>query len=221
MEGLSIQCAICLELPVDPVTTACGHNYCMTCLSQWKQRKMECPECKQKLAATPLKINIALRDIIALISKSNAVVTNGEEISKMSAEEKNTYQDNRSQDRTEELSADCTSYPVASTDCKSYSAESAAASAPSMPMLGPAALPAVAPASVSRGSYVGSYLSRRSSDSLGSEAPAAQSVSTNPYVAGIQREQINASNSTMEPASSGHSSSYVQGWLQQQNSLRK
>ena len=71
MEQLSIQCSICLELPVSPVTTSCGHNFCMPCLTEWKKRKMTCPECNTALSSEPLRVNIVLRDMIQLLSNKN------------------------------------------------------------------------------------------------------------------------------------------------------
>ncbi|XP_056093389.1 E3 ubiquitin/ISG15 ligase TRIM25-like isoform X1 [Rhinichthys klamathensis goyatoka] len=62
-----LQCSICMEVFTDPVTTACGHNFCQTCLSKsWpNSRTCFCPLCKEKFSRRPkLKINTTLREVV-------------------------------------------------------------------------------------------------------------------------------------------------------------
>nr|XP_005008593.1 LOW QUALITY PROTEIN: E3 ubiquitin/ISG15 ligase TRIM25 [Cavia porcellus] len=52
-----LSCCICLELFKDPVTTPCGHNFCMSCLDEsWAVQgaPYQCPQCRASYTARPL-----------------------------------------------------------------------------------------------------------------------------------------------------------------------
>ncbi|KAM6174761.1 E3 ubiquitin/ISG15 ligase TRIM25 [Erethizon dorsatum] len=52
-----LSCCICLELFKEPVTTPCGHNFCMTCLDEtWAVQgaPYQCPQCRNVYTARPL-----------------------------------------------------------------------------------------------------------------------------------------------------------------------
>ncbi|XP_071380884.1 E3 ubiquitin/ISG15 ligase TRIM25-like [Centroberyx affinis] len=64
-------CSICLHLLKDPVTTACGHSYCMDCINRfWDQYERQkagysCPQCRQTFRPRPrLKRNTLLTDLL-------------------------------------------------------------------------------------------------------------------------------------------------------------
>uniref|UniRef100_A0A5B7AQV8 RING-type E3 ubiquitin transferase n=1 Tax=Davidia involucrata TaxID=16924 RepID=A0A5B7AQV8_DAVIN len=71
-------CSFCMQLPERPVTTPCGHNFCLKCFQKWVgQGKHTCAKCRRsippKMASQP-RINstlvVAIR--MAKMSKSNA-----------------------------------------------------------------------------------------------------------------------------------------------------
>ncbi|XP_077083851.1 E3 ubiquitin-protein ligase TRIM39 [Siphateles boraxobius] len=59
-------CSICLDVFDNPVSTPCGHSFCMTCIRHyWDTAKLcQCPLCKQSYKRKPdLHINRTLREI--------------------------------------------------------------------------------------------------------------------------------------------------------------
>ncbi|EES17520.1 E3 ubiquitin-protein ligase ORTHRUS 2 [Sorghum bicolor] len=74
--GKNFSCVFCMKLPDRPVTTPCGHNFCLKCFQKWIQnRKRTCAKCRAqipaKMAEQP-RINSALVEVIrmAKISKN-------------------------------------------------------------------------------------------------------------------------------------------------------
>ncbi|XP_041842675.1 E3 ubiquitin-protein ligase TRIM39 [Melanotaenia boesemani] len=60
------QCSICLDVFTNPVSTPCGHSFCMSCISRyWVGAKVcQCPLCKKTFQKRPdLQINRTLREI--------------------------------------------------------------------------------------------------------------------------------------------------------------
>uniref|UniRef100_A0A671TXY9 E3 ubiquitin/ISG15 ligase TRIM25-like n=1 Tax=Sparus aurata TaxID=8175 RepID=A0A671TXY9_SPAAU len=64
-------CSICLQLLEDPVTTTCGHSYCMKCVNAFwdsnndRGRRFSCPQCRQTFFPRPvLKRNTLLAALI-------------------------------------------------------------------------------------------------------------------------------------------------------------
>ncbi|XP_030280512.1 E3 ubiquitin-protein ligase TRIM47-like isoform X2 [Sparus aurata] len=71
-----LSCPICLNLLNDPVTTACGHTFCMICINaEWdtgRGRRFGCPLCRQTFSSRPvLKRNTLLADLIEEHKKKN------------------------------------------------------------------------------------------------------------------------------------------------------
>ncbi|XP_008222251.1 PREDICTED: E3 ubiquitin-protein ligase ORTHRUS 2-like [Prunus mume] len=78
---VDIKCSICMQLPERPVTTPCGHNFCLKCFQKWvKQGKRSCANCRRavppKMASNP-RINSVLVEAIRIAKQSNGFI--GEE----------------------------------------------------------------------------------------------------------------------------------------------
>jgi len=41
-------CSICMDEPVNPVETACGHCFCTACIREWLGKAKTCPMCRAK-----------------------------------------------------------------------------------------------------------------------------------------------------------------------------
>uniref|UniRef100_A0A674E0W7 E3 ubiquitin-protein ligase TRIM39-like n=1 Tax=Salmo trutta TaxID=8032 RepID=A0A674E0W7_SALTR len=60
-------CSICLDVFTEPVTTSCGHSFCITCLTKyWDSNDLyQCPLCKEKFYRQPeLRVNTTLRQVV-------------------------------------------------------------------------------------------------------------------------------------------------------------
>ncbi|KAL1347417.1 hypothetical protein AAHE18_07G003800 [Arachis hypogaea] len=72
----SLNCSICMQLPERPVTTPCGHNFCLKCFQKWiGQAKRTCANCRSqippKMAENP-RINDQLAIAIRLARQMKA-----------------------------------------------------------------------------------------------------------------------------------------------------
>ncbi|CDQ82312.1 unnamed protein product [Oncorhynchus mykiss] len=60
-------CSICLDVFTEPVSTSCGHNFCMACITKyWDSSDLcQCPLCQEKFSRQPkLRVNTTFREII-------------------------------------------------------------------------------------------------------------------------------------------------------------
>ncbi|XP_060892461.1 tripartite motif-containing protein 16-like [Labrus mixtus] len=70
-------CSICFELLEDPVTTTCGHSYCMKCINAFwdinNNGRYSCPQCRQSVTERPLlKRNTLLAALLEEKKKNNS-----------------------------------------------------------------------------------------------------------------------------------------------------
>ncbi|KAL8126970.1 E3 ubiquitin-protein ligase ORTHRUS 2-like isoform X1 [Apium graveolens] len=75
----NFKCCVCFQLPDRPVTTPCGHNFCLSCFQKWtRQGKNTCIKCRfsipAKMASQP-RINSALVAAIRMARMSQANAT--------------------------------------------------------------------------------------------------------------------------------------------------
>ncbi|XP_037769212.1 E3 ubiquitin-protein ligase TRIM39-like isoform X1 [Chelonia mydas] len=67
-------CSICLEYLTEPVTMACGHNFCRACVTQYSEEKgtgtpLTCPQCRAQFQKGEFKPNAQLNNILQRIKQ--------------------------------------------------------------------------------------------------------------------------------------------------------
>lgn len=77
----SLNCSFCMQLPERPVTTPCGHNFCLKCFQKWVgQGKHSCAKCRHpippKMASQP-RINSTLVTAIRMAKTAKTINTAG------------------------------------------------------------------------------------------------------------------------------------------------
>ena len=59
------ECAICMDVMINPVKTKCGHSFCKHCIVRYLKNRYEkaCPFCRREVAIKDLKRNEELYKI--------------------------------------------------------------------------------------------------------------------------------------------------------------
>ncbi|KAL9256909.1 E3 ubiquitin-protein ligase ORTHRUS 2-like protein [Drosera capensis] len=72
----NMKCSFCMQLPDRPVTTPCGHNFCLKCFEKWvRQGKKTCAKCRKQIPdamARQPKINSTVVYAIRMARMRNA-----------------------------------------------------------------------------------------------------------------------------------------------------
>uniref|UniRef100_A0A8D3C519 LON peptidase N-terminal domain and RING finger protein 3 n=1 Tax=Scophthalmus maximus TaxID=52904 RepID=A0A8D3C519_SCOMX len=50
LEAADLECSLCMRLFYEPVTTPCGHTFCLQCLERCLDHNPKCPLCKEELS---------------------------------------------------------------------------------------------------------------------------------------------------------------------------
>ncbi|XP_053430805.1 tripartite motif-containing protein 64-like [Nycticebus coucang] len=62
-----LTCPICMNYFLDPITIACGHNFCRPCLYLcWEEYPMRCPQCREISQEAEFKTNFLVKKLISL-----------------------------------------------------------------------------------------------------------------------------------------------------------
>uniref|UniRef100_A0A803TR50 Uncharacterized protein n=1 Tax=Anolis carolinensis TaxID=28377 RepID=A0A803TR50_ANOCA len=65
-----LACPICLEFFKKPVSIACGHNFCQSCLDQYrKEKEASCPQCRKEVLKEDIRPNWQLMNLVKIAKK--------------------------------------------------------------------------------------------------------------------------------------------------------
>jgi len=83
MDESDFECALCYRLYYRPVTTGCGHTFCMSCLNKSILYSPNCPICRRKITShkmSDFSVNITLTSILEKYFEQQYKIREEEEI---------------------------------------------------------------------------------------------------------------------------------------------
>ncbi|XP_035380017.1 tripartite motif-containing protein 16-like isoform X2 [Electrophorus electricus] len=75
VDHMQFSCSICLDLLKNPVTTPCGHSFCMECINDFWDHVVQgavytCPQCREAFVPRPvLRRNIAMAEVVEKLKR--------------------------------------------------------------------------------------------------------------------------------------------------------
>ncbi|KAL7871975.1 hypothetical protein SRHO_G00069580 [Serrasalmus rhombeus] len=77
VDHLQFSCSICLDLLKDPVTTPCGHSFCMVCINDFWDHATQsgvysCPQCREAFVPRPvLRRNNVMAEVVDKLKRKD------------------------------------------------------------------------------------------------------------------------------------------------------
>ncbi|KAJ6489354.1 hypothetical protein C8R47DRAFT_1215700 [Mycena vitilis] len=62
----NLECGICFSIKSHPVLYACGHSHCFVCIHPWLEKSWNCPQCRAKMTARPIRHEDLEKEIAAV-----------------------------------------------------------------------------------------------------------------------------------------------------------
>jgi len=69
-------CTICQELILTATTLECSHSFCKYCISNWLDRKRQCPVCREQIVKSPIRsltLDNAIAKVVTLLPEQERV----------------------------------------------------------------------------------------------------------------------------------------------------
>ncbi|XP_039373197.1 E3 ubiquitin-protein ligase TRIM7-like [Mauremys reevesii] len=98
-----LTCSVCLDYFKDPVSLACGHHFCLACITQcWEELSTDfpCPECRETFSQRNFKPNRQLRNIVEASRKLTLELTKEPEVGTVCEKHQRALDDFCQEDQT-------------------------------------------------------------------------------------------------------------------------
>lgn len=82
-----LECILCSQCLLDPVTTSCGHTFCRECLARVLDHGLACPLCM-----SPLQASEQLRGQTAVLGKALSIIGTDESLTERGLSNKENSQ---------------------------------------------------------------------------------------------------------------------------------